>query len=213
MRQSVIVKAQRVSSCGLYCTSRCVLEPSIYSMYCTSRRLQSLWVTERGGAAGRERDEVVWNPRGAGAGVPGCSPAGEDCPSGEEGERGSHERGNRSVIMAGRTPKPISLDFIDVHPRQLSAFRLLPARLLSRRAGRLSERELPLWLRAPLLGLYVRVFGCDMSEAVEGEVGKYSSLSALFTRSLKADARPISREHSLVGPRSVQCCVCSSSPG
>ena len=77
-------------------------------------------------------------------------------------------------------------------------FRLLPARLLSRRAGSLSERELPLWLRGPLLGLYVRVCGCDMSEAVEEEVTKYRSLSALFTRSLKPDVRPISREHSLV---------------
>ena len=65
----------------------------------------------------------------------------------------------------------------------------------------MSDRELPFWLRAPLLGLYVRVFGCDMSEAVEEEVGKYRSVSALFTRSMKPDLRPISREHSLV-------CVC-----
>ncbi|CAI8023014.1 Phosphatidylserine decarboxylase proenzyme, mitochondrial [Geodia barretti] len=83
---------------------------------------------------------------------------------------------------------------------QLAMFRLLPARLFSRRAGSLSERELPLWLRGPLLGLYVRVCGCDMSEAVEEEVTKYRSLSALFTRSLKPDVRPISREHSLVCP-------------
>ena len=71
---------------------------------------------------------------------------------------------------------------------------------MSRRAGSLSERELPLWLRTPLLGLYARVFGCNMSEAVEEEVGKYRSLSAFFTRSLKPDARPISRDHSLVWP-------------
>lgn len=60
------------------------------------------------------------------------------------------------------------------------------------------EKEIPPWLRWPMLGFYVRMFDCQMTEAVEEDVGKYKSFSSLFTRSLKAGARPISREHTLV---------------
>ena len=81
---------------------------------------------------------------------------------------------------------------------QLAAFRLLPARLLSRGWGRVMEKEIPPLLRQPLLGLYVRVFDCHMEEASEQELVKYKSFSSLFTRQLKAGARPVSSEHSLV---------------
>ena len=60
------------------------------------------------------------------------------------------------------------------------------------------EREIPLWLRGPLLGLYVRIFNCQMSEAVEEELVKYKSFSSLFTRNLKAGARPVNPDHILV---------------
>lgn len=65
------------------------------------------------------------------------------------------------------------------------------------------EKELPVWLRRPLLGLYVRVFNCDMEEAVEEELVRYGSFSDLFTRQLKAGTRPISSDQAL---------VCSYSP-
>lgn len=65
------------------------------------------------------------------------------------------------------------------------------------------ERELPVWLRRPLLGLYVKVFDCTMEEAVEEELVRYGSFSDLFTRQLKAGTRPVSFDHSL---------VCSYSP-
>lgn len=61
------------------------------------------------------------------------------------------------------------------------------------------EKELPVWLRRPLLGLYVRVFNCNMEEAVEEELMRYVSFSDLFTRQLKEGTRPISSDHSLVG--------------
>lgn len=60
------------------------------------------------------------------------------------------------------------------------------------------EKELPVWLRRPLLGLYVRAFNCDMEEAVEEELVRYQSFSDLFTRQLKAGTRPVSSDHSLV---------------
>ena len=62
------------------------------------------------------------------------------------------------------------------------------------------EREIPAWLRSPLLGVYVRVFGCRMEEAVQQELAEYESFSALFTRQLRAGTRPVSTD-SLV-------CVC-----
>ena len=56
------------------------------------------------------------------------------------------------------------------------------------------EREIPAWLRSPLLGVYVRVFGCRMEEAVQQELAEYESFSALFTRQLRAGTRPVSTD-------------------
>ena len=81
---------------------------------------------------------------------------------------------------------------------QLFLFRLLPARLLSRTWGRTMSLELPLWLRRPVLGLYVWTFGCKMEEAVVEGLEGYGSLMELFTRELKEGARTVSCEHSLV---------------
>ncbi len=53
------------------------------------------------------------------------------------------------------------------------AYKALPLNTLSRIWGRVNELELPRWARKPILGLYVRVYGCRMDEAVEGDVTKY----------------------------------------
>ena len=58
--------------------------------------------------------------------------------------------------------------------------------------------ELPVWMRKPVLGLYVRAFGCDMKEALVEDLRNYPSLSHLFTRQLKHGSRTISSEHELV---------------
>ena len=81
---------------------------------------------------------------------------------------------------------------------QLALFRQLPARMLSRTWGRINSKELPTWLRRPLLGLYVWMFGCNMSEAQVEDVREYGSLVELFTRQLKHGTRDVSREHPLV---------------
>ena len=60
------------------------------------------------------------------------------------------------------------------------------------------ESEIPLWLRPPLLGLYVKTFGCKMEEALVEELQQYESFMALFTRELKDGVRPVSSKHSLV---------------
>lgn len=60
------------------------------------------------------------------------------------------------------------------------------------------EKELPHWLRRPLLGLYVWTFGCNMEEAELEDLREYTSFMALFTRELKEGARTISPEYPLV---------------
>ena len=81
---------------------------------------------------------------------------------------------------------------------QLALFRQLPSRMLSRTWGRVNSIQLPVWSRRPLLGLYVWMFGCNMSEAQVEDLREYTNLVELFTRQLKRGARDVSREHPLV---------------
>lgn len=60
------------------------------------------------------------------------------------------------------------------------------------------DTSLPRWLRRPLLGSYVWLFGCNMHEAKEEKLEDYESFAALFTRELKRDARPITSRNQLV---------------
>lgn len=86
----------------------------------------------------------------------------------------------------------------DAHHLQLSLFRQLSTRALSRTWGALTRQEIPTWLRRPLLGFYVWAFGCKMEEAEEPDLVAYSSLTELFTRKLKTTARLIAKECQLV---------------
>lgn len=78
-------------------------------------------------------------------------------------------------------------------------FNLLPTRQLSRVWGTLTDSQLPLWLRRPVLGLYVWAFDCKMEEAVVEDLKCYQSLTELFTRRLKNGTRSVSDHHELVG--------------
>ncbi len=66
----------------------------------------------------------------------------------------------RRAEAEGRGPDPLAV----------RAYKALPLRALSRIWGRMHERELPEWSRPFLLGLYVRMFGCNMEEAAESDV-------------------------------------------
>lgn len=81
---------------------------------------------------------------------------------------------------------------------QLSLFRKLPARLLSRAWGELATKELPKLCRQPVLGLYAWAFGCNMEEALIEDIREYPSLSKLFVRQLKENARTVSSEYAVV---------------
>ncbi|RLQ22363.1 phosphatidylserine decarboxylase [Seongchinamella sediminis] len=68
---------------------------------------------------------------------------------------------------------------------------IVPQHLLSRLTGWLAELEHPLWLKNRVIGLFVRHFNVDMSEALEPDYQRYPSFNAFFTRALQDGARPI----------------------
>lgn len=77
---------------------------------------------------------------------------------------------------------------------QVSVYTSLPLRLESRIWGWLASIELPVFLREPLLGLFARKFGCDLSEACESDLRKYVSMNEFFRRSVKPELRPLSND-------------------
>ncbi len=74
---------------------------------------------------------------------------------------------------------------------------LLPQHLLSRLVGALARAHNPL-LRRPLVALFLRGYRPDLAEAAEPDAGAYGSFNALFTRALKAGARPLAGDDSVL---------------
>ena len=68
---------------------------------------------------------------------------------------------------------------------------ILPQHMLSRCTGWLAELEHPAWLKNWVIGLFIRQFRVDMSEAAEPDHEQYANFNAFFTRPLIAGARPI----------------------
>jgi phosphatidylserine decarboxylase len=68
---------------------------------------------------------------------------------------------------------------------------IVPQHLLSRCTGWLAELRGPAWLRNRAIGLFVRLFKVDMSEALEPDYTRYPTFNAFFTRLLREGARPI----------------------
>ncbi|XP_042335073.1 phosphatidylserine decarboxylase proenzyme, mitochondrial [Sceloporus undulatus] len=83
---------------------------------------------------------------------------------------------------------------------EVSLYKSVPTRLLSRAWGRLNSVELPTWLRKPILSLYIWTFGVNMKEAAVEDLHHYRNLSEFFRRKLKPQARPICGSHSVISP-------------
>lgn len=67
---------------------------------------------------------------------------------------------------------------------------LLPQHLLSRLAARLAEAKVP-WLTKLLIGLFIRRYQVDVSEARHQDLSAYASFNEFFTRALRLDVRSV----------------------
>lgn len=72
----------------------------------------------------------------------------------------------------------------------IAAQYLLPHHLLSRAIGLFAESEFS-FIKKPLMNLFIRRFGVDLSEAERGTVSEYHNFNDFFTRSLRQGAREI----------------------
>ncbi|XP_030066168.1 phosphatidylserine decarboxylase proenzyme, mitochondrial [Microcaecilia unicolor] len=93
--------------------------------------------------------------------------------------------------------KPLA--YAGLRPTSKAVYSRAPTRLLSRLWGLLNTVILPLWLRKPLLALYVWAFSVNMQEAEEEDLKQYRNLGELFRRQLKPSVRPIA-SHNVVSP-------------
>jgi phosphatidylserine decarboxylase len=91
-----------------------------------------------------------------------------------------------------KDPKPFK-------PWQVYMYKSLPLRFESRIFGWISRLELPVFLREPLIGLFARAVGCELTEAVEEDLKKYRSLNEFFRRTVKPHLRPVAND-AMVSP-------------
>ncbi|XP_058238899.1 phosphatidylserine decarboxylase proenzyme, mitochondrial isoform X2 [Hemibagrus wyckioides] len=94
---------------------------------------------------------------------------------------------------------------IEVPPRlanelQVTIYKTIPTRLLSRAWGRLNQVDLPVWLRKPIYSLYIWTFGVNMKEAAVEDLQHYKNLGEFFRRKLKPQARPVCDSHCVISP-------------
>ncbi|XP_071945285.1 phosphatidylserine decarboxylase proenzyme, mitochondrial-like [Antedon mediterranea] len=75
---------------------------------------------------------------------------------------------------------------------QVTLYRTLPLRTVSRCWGSVNSLEVPVFLRKPMYGLYSTLFKVNIEEAENPDLASYNHLQAFFTRNLKPNVREIS---------------------
>ncbi|XP_067649742.1 phosphatidylserine decarboxylase proenzyme, mitochondrial-like isoform X2 [Haliotis asinina] len=84
--------------------------------------------------------------------------------------------------------------------KTVTLYRKMPLKVISRLWGRFNDIHLPVFLRHPLLSIYVWMFGCNLSEAEIEDLKHYRNLGEFFRRRLKPNVRPIDEVHVLTSP-------------
>lgn len=85
-----------------------------------------------------------------------------------------------------RDPKHYYIDW------RIRLYTSLPWNFVSSLVGSLARVEIPMSLRRPIYGTFVRAYDCRMDEAKEEDLKHYKTFSAFFNRELKDGVRPIS---------------------
>jgi len=83
---------------------------------------------------------------------------------------------------------------------QMSVYRSLPLRAVSRCWGWLADCRIPKPCRPLIYGFYSTAFGVNIAEAAEQDYKHYRSLAEFFTRSLRDDVRIIDPRSLIVSP-------------
>lgn len=85
-------------------------------------------------------------------------------------------------------------------PWQVTCYKSLPLRHVSRLWGAVNDIHLPTTVRRWVLGAYVRTFGCDLTEAENSDLDSYANLGQFFRRRLKDGVRVVQEGECLVSP-------------
>ncbi|KAL3858156.1 hypothetical protein ACJMK2_012762 [Sinanodonta woodiana] len=80
----------------------------------------------------------------------------------------------------------------------IKLYRKMPLKAMSRAWGKFNDFNLPIFMRKPLLGLYIWMFGCNLEEALDQNLKNYKNLGEFFRRQLKPDARTINADQNIV---------------
>ncbi|CAH1801416.1 unnamed protein product [Owenia fusiformis] len=83
---------------------------------------------------------------------------------------------------------------------QVSLYKRMPLKAMSRAWGKFNSLDLPMWLRQPAYKLYIWMFDCKLEEAAIEDLKHYKNLGEFFRRSLKPNVRPIAHTASITSP-------------
>ena len=82
----------------------------------------------------------------------------------------------------------------------VNLYRCLPLKIVSRLWGHMNDLVLPMWLREPVLKLYIWAFDCNLEEAVIRDLKHYRNLGEFFRRRIRPVVRPTDKGCSVVSP-------------
>jgi len=85
-------------------------------------------------------------------------------------------------------------------PWQVTCYRSLPLRHISRLWGYVNDIYLPAPIRNFVLSAYVKTFGCDLTEAENSDLTSYPNLGEFFRRRLRDGVRPVEEGECMVSP-------------